>query len=166
MADLTTASCKHRLRTSHPTTFPLLPLPPPASLVSLARSRMHRQRYHHVSSPPLSAHTPFHLLPLDFPLSPTTFAHLTTTQLALLWIAPHPDWVERTHWNFLFAEWRKRRRERGREGVERERSGRKGEREDEDPMDRLRLEWKISDKLEELESGPLAVRRLSSPSVP
>ncbi|GAA5837337.1 hypothetical protein JCM11251_004970 [Rhodosporidiobolus azoricus] len=113
---------------------------------------MHRLRYRHISEKPPPADTPFHHLPLDFPLSPTTLSHLTTTQLALAWIAPHSDWDEQSCWSLLFAEWRKRRAVKG---VERDRGeGRGGM--NEDPMDRLTLDWKIPNKLEELQSGPLA----------
>ncbi|GAA5892235.1 hypothetical protein JCM6882_003618 [Rhodosporidiobolus microsporus] len=104
---------------------------------------------------PPTTRTPFHLLPLSFSLSPTSLSSLTTTQLALAWIAPHPDWVEHTHWSLLFAEWRKRRERsklEGRTGNERDKDeGREG-----DAMDRMRMGWKIPDELEKLNSAQLA----------
>ncbi|GAA5892201.1 hypothetical protein JCM6882_003607, partial [Rhodosporidiobolus microsporus] len=128
----------------------------PSSSHSYSQQQSGHYRDERGGEGPPTTRTPFHLLPLSFSLSPASLSSLSTTQLALTWIAPHPDWVEHTHWSLLFAEWRKRRE---RSKVERGRGNERDEDEDEewgeDAMDRMRMDWKIPDELEKLDSAQL-----------
>ncbi|GAA6025904.1 hypothetical protein JCM10207_009312 [Rhodosporidiobolus poonsookiae] len=99
--------------------------------------------------------TPFHLRVLSFPLSlfPT---RLSTAELALAWLAPHPDWQEHRHFPEVVRELRWRRDEAQRRSRWGRREGR-GEDEDSDVLENKELDWSVPDDLSELSSVKLAL---------
>ncbi|GAA5869121.1 hypothetical protein JCM1840_000475 [Sporobolomyces johnsonii] len=103
-------------------------------------------------APPASVVSPssfplFHLRPIDFRLDSATISSLSTAQLAISWIVPHPDYNGAKHGEPLRTEWRARK-------------ARAGARQDGDLQEPefalLDLEWDIPSDLEKLQSAQLA----------
>ncbi|GAA5955815.1 hypothetical protein JCM10213_006830, partial [Rhodosporidiobolus nylandii] len=102
-----------------------------------------------------------HLAPVDFALqSPSSLSSLSTSQLALAWIAPHPDWADHTHWSPMMGELRRRR-----VAVEMRAEEASGEGEVNDGekrrvdnlLEQMSLHWSVPSDLNEMDSAELAM---------
>ncbi|GAA5891613.1 hypothetical protein JCM6882_004532, partial [Rhodosporidiobolus microsporus] len=102
--------------------------------------------------PSRSSPIPLHQQSLDFPVptSPSRLITLTATELALTWIAPHPDWDDAAHPAPVFGELRARW-ERFQGAEER------GEEDEDELFVQTGLEWDLPSDLDELESEKLAL---------
>ncbi|GAA5955851.1 hypothetical protein JCM10213_006840, partial [Rhodosporidiobolus nylandii] len=102
-----------------------------------------------------------HLAPVDFALqSPSSLSSLSTSQLALAWIAPHPDWADHTHWSPMMGELRARRlaaETRANEASGEGKVNDGGRRRVDKLLERMSLHWSVPSELNELDSAELAM---------